>query len=634
MKSENMGTEQLELNQVYNNLYGKNLDGFQNERVITIPANAIGRLSKELIETMGVERTKGFLLRYGWNCGVSDALNMIDIYGVKEETVALGPKIHSLHGYQEDNQIEKLEVDFIKGTLNLEGFWTNSYEALEHIKLFGVSNQPVCHTLTGLASGYLSTILGEKVILKEIECQGMGHKYCRVVCRTVKEWNGEVDHELRYYEMESLIHELNQTYEQLKNERDNLNKSFSIHEKLMKEIHRDNSLSSQLKLLNQITKRPAFIKDVDDNVLAVAGISEDDIFSIKIPGFIKVNKTEFIQTNDDNGILITPIYLNQKIVAFYSLFYEKTKPQELDKMIIERASLTSSLSLLNERIRFQSEQRVKGSFLEDILSGTMKIEEITKRAYYLGLKLNPSYSIIAFKSKDQSSLIEELEFNEELMNHIDRYFKDHKINVLIGQKSENIIILLSGNQLLKNQRSNQLLCKKLYNHILIKYPKNRFEFGISSISNTLDDIGQLYEESLVSLKIANKSRNIVSYDALGIEGILFQMNNQKNVQKLIRKKMGKLMEEDKLKNWELMKTLYIYLNTGCNVLKTARLMNFSVSGLRYRLDRINEILETDIKKPSISYQIFMVLQFLILSGEVDIDIEMDMDMEGEELDIE
>ena len=95
---------------------------------------------------------------------------MLDIYDVKEESLVVGPRIHSMHGYQDDCKIDILEVDFNKGILNLEGFWLNSYEALEHIKLFGVSDQPVCHTLTGLASGYLSTILGEKVIAKEVEC--------------------------------------------------------------------------------------------------------------------------------------------------------------------------------------------------------------------------------------------------------------------------------------------------------------------------------------------------------------------------------------------------------------------------------------------------------------------------------
>ena len=70
----------------------------------------------------------------------------------------------------------------------------------------------------------------------------MGHQHCRVVCRTVKEWEEEIESELKFYEMNSLIHELDQTYEQLKHERDNLNMSYEVHEKLMQEILRDNQL--------------------------------------------------------------------------------------------------------------------------------------------------------------------------------------------------------------------------------------------------------------------------------------------------------------------------------------------------------------------------------------------------------
>lgn len=83
------------------------------------------------------------------------------------------------------------------------------------------------------------------------------------------------------------------------------------------------------------------------------------------------------------------------------------------------------------------------------------------------------------------------------------------------------------------------------------------------------------------------------------------------------------MEEDK--NMELMKTLYHYLNNGCNVHKTARVMNFSISGLRYRLQRLNEILKSDINRPNVAYQLFLALQSLILLGELDIEINIELD---------
>lgn len=136
----------------------------------------------------------------------------------------------------------------------------------------------------------------------------------------------------------------------------------------------------------------------------------------------------------------------------------------------------------------------------------------------------------------------------------------------------------------------------------------------------------------MALKAANDKRNKVSYEALGMEGVFLQENNLGIVQKLIQKQLGALIEEDKLKNGELLKTLYYFLNTGCNVLQTARDMNFSVSGLRYRLDRISEILEMDIKKPKNTYQLFMALQFLILAGELELEYDLDMDHEAEDND--
>ena len=171
MRDESIGMENVELNQVYHNFYGKDLDGSQSERVITIPTSAMGRLCKELIETIGVERTKGFLLRYGWNCGVSDAMNMIEIYGIQKESLLVGPTIHTLHGYQEGHKVDLFEVDFDKGILHLEGYWQNSYEAVEHVKLFGISDQPTCHTLTGLASGYLTTLWEKRLLLKRLSAR-------------------------------------------------------------------------------------------------------------------------------------------------------------------------------------------------------------------------------------------------------------------------------------------------------------------------------------------------------------------------------------------------------------------------------------------------------------------------------
>lgn len=150
-----------------------------------------------------------------------------------------------------------------------------------------------------------------------------------------------------------------------------------------------------------------------------------------------------------------------------------------------------------------------------------------------------------------------------------------------------------------------------------------FKAGVSSSSERLEEIGQLFEESLAALKITNPKSCVVHYDSLGIEGVLFQASNVNLIEKFVDKRLGKLIREDRHKDMELTKTLYHYVSNGCNVHKTSRKMNISISGLRYRLQRLNEILECDINRPAVTYQIYLALQSMIALGELDMNLELE-----------
>ena len=164
-------------------------DEINSQPMITIPSSAFGALRRELIDTLGIQRAKGFLLRYGWNCGVNDGLQMKEReWENPKDLVLAGPKMHMSNGHAQVKHT-RCDVDFIKRTLHFEGDWINSNEANNHIKLFGYSEHPVCHSLVGYASGYLSTVMGKQVIARETQCIAMGDEYCHWVCKTVEEWD-------------------------------------------------------------------------------------------------------------------------------------------------------------------------------------------------------------------------------------------------------------------------------------------------------------------------------------------------------------------------------------------------------------------------------------------------------------
>ena len=510
-----MKADELDLTQIYKISAIHNQEDPQ-ERMLTIPTAALGMLRQELIKTLGIERTKGFLLRHGWHCGVNDAKKALEMdWDSKRELLFVGPKMHTLHGYLEEVELLVAEADFSNGWMHHEAIWKNSYEAEEHLKKFGSNDQPVCHTLVGYASGYLSTILGKKVIAKEIECKAMGYEHCHAVCRTVEEWNGEVNDELKYYQADNIIGELDQTFEKLKIERDNLSKAYEVHQKLMEEVLKEHDLSSLADALHQITKLPVFIEDMNLHPLAVAGFPENqsllssENFKKWIQKYSQIysehlkylKRTLLLTSSSKRKRLITPIFLHRKIVGYCSFLYQDTMPQEVDKMILEHGALACSLYLLNERTRFNTEQRIKGHFLDDILSKRMTMEELTERAYYIGFQLDQPYFMLAIHTLVQkTSFKEELEFNEELINELSKFLKDRKLTALIGQKSGKVIMLLSECPSLKDKTNKENFCRTLMDHCSRKFPPYLFTLGISSSSHSIEEASQLYEECQSALK--------------------------------------------------------------------------------------------------------------------------------------
>jgi len=71
------------------------------------------------------------------------------------------------------------------------GIWHDSYEAEQHLLHLGQAEEPVCWTLTGFASGYMSCVYGKEIIAIEDRCRGKGDAICRAVVRSKEKWGPE-----------------------------------------------------------------------------------------------------------------------------------------------------------------------------------------------------------------------------------------------------------------------------------------------------------------------------------------------------------------------------------------------------------------------------------------------------------
>ncbi|MDP2877161.1 MAG: sigma-54-dependent Fis family transcriptional regulator [Holophaga sp.] len=173
---------------------------FAGQRALLIDAMAMGLLRKYLVENFGLTAARTVLTQFGFAHGwrVAEGLKSGFIWDSNDELHRAGTRIHTLQG------LFRFELG---GTdpLSKQGvILDSSYEAEQHLLHFGRSDAPMCWTISGLISGYISQTTGKDIYVLEDRCVSMGDACCHLFGRTREEWGDERADELRYFKPDRL----------------------------------------------------------------------------------------------------------------------------------------------------------------------------------------------------------------------------------------------------------------------------------------------------------------------------------------------------------------------------------------------------------------------------------------------
>lgn len=197
---------------------------FGEQRVLLMSLASLAAFRREIVNSMGVERAKGFFLRLGYTSGVKDAELARKLRPDSDDidTFLAGPQLHALKGMV---KVIPHELDLDRETGALHGIleWENSWEVEICKTELGQMDEPACWVLLGYACAYSSSFMGREILFQEISCRGCGDEKCIIEGRPAEEWeNAEAFS--RYFKDDPLIEELYDLQEQLTSLRSNLHK--------------------------------------------------------------------------------------------------------------------------------------------------------------------------------------------------------------------------------------------------------------------------------------------------------------------------------------------------------------------------------------------------------------------------
>jgi len=188
---------------------------FEEQRVLLLQLGALAEFRKEQIETVGLERAKGFFMRLGYSLGKKDAQLALKLASETDAASMLrtGFDLHALKGTVRVEECV-LQLDEESGHFYAEYRMHDSYEAEMFRSELGLLDEPVCWSLVGHASAYTSTLLGREILFKEITCRGCGDEHCLFVGRPADEWD-DADRFRNYLNSDPIIEELYELQSQI-----------------------------------------------------------------------------------------------------------------------------------------------------------------------------------------------------------------------------------------------------------------------------------------------------------------------------------------------------------------------------------------------------------------------------------
>ncbi|SER18126.1 DNA-binding transcriptional response regulator, NtrC family, contains REC, AAA-type ATPase, and a Fis-type DNA-binding domains [Amphritea atlantica] len=160
------------------------------QRMLLIHSAVMGLLRNELIQTLGVERAKGFLMRFGYHTGWRDAelAKKVRPDMTAEEVFMVGPQLHAIKGMV---KVIPRSLEFDEDSQHFYGAfdWYNSHEVETHLASSGNSDVPVCWTLLGYASGFSTYYMNRQIIFRETQCAATGADHCHIEGRPAEDWD-------------------------------------------------------------------------------------------------------------------------------------------------------------------------------------------------------------------------------------------------------------------------------------------------------------------------------------------------------------------------------------------------------------------------------------------------------------
>ena len=300
-------------------------------------------------------------------------------------------------------------------------------------------------------------------------------------------------------------------------------------------------------------------------------------------------------------LFAVPIVVSHSCLGYVCTITERQELEEMERVALEHAATVAAVEMAREQVRFETEVRLKGDFVDDLIGGRFSSEDsLIRRASFLGCDLSRGATVIVADVDEFERTMAERMLSENdvqrlkarFFNRCTRLVSEVEPSSLVSLKSDRVIVFLSGPSSLDPAALDRLTLR------LQSLGREVADLSVSvGVSRFIPDLAGLrkgFDEALAALKVGRKLQgrgSVMHFEGVGSYKLLLSIweHDPEELRALYRETIDPVDRYDRQSASQLLLTLTTFLGNDENLSKTAQDLFAHRHTIRYRLQKIADL---------------------------------------------
>jgi purine catabolism regulator len=390
-----------------------------------------------------------------------------------------------------------------------------------------------------------------------------------------------------------------------------LEKSQQIHRALLGVVIRGGDWGDLARESARLLDMPVVFLDISLEPLATALTEERGYGSLEVHHLPRVRdafrtlgrsgRLFHLQEEGVPHMFVLPIVAGHQSQGYMCVISDQPELSAIEMMVLEHAATIANLEVAQDRARFETEVRLKGDFLDDLISGSGgSSDSLLRRGAFLGCDLSQGATVILlgvdeFAGYGSRRVLDHEDLDrrvERFFSRCSRYVSTAEVSSLVSLKSGQVVVFLCG-ETAQDAAAVSRIAKVLHG-------LGHTDAGLSittGIGSFVPDANQLhrgYQEALVAMKVSRKLHGpggLLHFNEVGSYRLLLDIweRDPDQVRALYEESIGPVDAYDRANGTQLVLTLATFFANNESLTKTASDLYAHRHTIRYRLEKIAEV---------------------------------------------